>query len=84
MDAVFRACVKLLQRLAYATGLSYESVNVIVFLLIVPAIFFGLIARIDYLERRLAEKGEARRLVGPILTIGGGLLAALVAFLAFR
>lgn len=84
MDAIFRACVGLLQSLGNATGLSYEAVNVIIFVIVMPAVFLGLIARIDYLERRLAERGEARRLVGPFLTIGGGILAALVALLLFQ
>jgi high-affinity nickel permease len=79
MNSIFDACVWLLQGIAAATGLSYQAVNVIIFVFIGPALFLGLIARIDYLERRLAEKGEARRLVGPFLTIGAGVVAALMA-----
>lgn len=79
MASIFRACVELLQLLADVTGLTYEAVNVIIFVFAMPALFLGLIARIDYLERRLAEKGEARRLVGPFLTIGAGIVAALMA-----
>lgn len=79
MQSIFRACVGVLQFLADATGLSYEAVNVIIFVVGVPALVIGLLARINYLERRLAKRGEARRLVGPVSTILSGLLAALIA-----
>jgi hypothetical protein len=84
MDTIFRACVGLLQQLARVTGLSYQAVNVLIFVFAVPGLILGLLARIDYLERRLAEHGEARRLIGPFFTIGGGLLAALIALLLFQ
>ena len=42
MNALFNACVVLLQVIAHLTGMTYEEVNVIFFVIIMPATFFAL------------------------------------------
>ena len=42
MNALFNACVVLLQVVAHLTGYSYNEVNVIFFVFIMPAVFLAL------------------------------------------
>jgi len=83
MNSVFDACVHLLMQLAALTGLTYEQVNVVIFVLLLPAGLAGLVARTLWLERRLADRGEARRLTLPALQVvfWGAILMMAMAFL---
>lgn len=69
MESLFDLCVRILLGLAQLTGLTYEQVNVIIFVVLLPLGLIGLIARSVWLERRLVEMGEARRLTLPAVEI---------------
>lgn len=69
MESIFDLCVRILLGLVQLTGLTYEQVNVIIFVVLLPLGLIGLIARTVWLERRLVEMGEARRLTLPAVEI---------------
>jgi hypothetical protein len=69
MDSIFDLCVRLLVEIANFTGLTYEAVNVIIFVILLPIGLVALIARTVWLERRLAEKERARQITLPIVQI---------------
>jgi len=69
MDSIFDACVRILMGLASLTGLSYEAVNVIIFVVLLPVGLIGLIARTVWLERQLSAQGDARQLTLPAVQI---------------
>lgn len=69
MDSIFDACVRILMGLASLTGLSYEAVNVLIFVILLPLGLIGLIARTVWLERQLSAQGEARQLTLPAVQI---------------
>ncbi len=69
MESIFDLCVRILLGMAELTGLTYEQVNVVLFVILLPVGLIGLIARTVWLERRLAEIGEARRLTLPAVEI---------------
>lgn len=65
MEFVFDLCVRILVGIAELTGLTYEQVNVLIFVVLLPLVLIGLVGRTVWLERRLAEMGEARTLTLP-------------------
>ena len=69
MDTIFNACVRILVGLGNLTGLSYEAVNVIIFVILLPLGLMGLVARAVWLERQLSAQGEARQLPLPAVQI---------------
>ena len=69
MEAIFDACVRLLMGLASLTGTTYEQVNVLIFVILLPLGLIGLIARTVWLENQLAERGDARRLTLPVIQV---------------
>ena len=69
MDTIFNACVRILVGLGNLTGLSYEAVNVIIFVILLPLGLMGLVARTVWLERQLSAQGEARQLTLPAVQI---------------
>jgi len=69
MNAIFDACVCILVGLANLTRLSYEAVNVLIFVILLPLCLVGLIARTVWLERQLNEEGRARRLTLPAVQV---------------
>ena len=69
MDTIFNACVRILVGLGNLTGLSYEAVNVIIFVILLPLGLMGLVARAVWLERQLSTQGEARQLPLPAVQI---------------
>ena len=69
MDQIFDACVRILMGLASLTGLSYEAVNVLIFVILLPLGLIGLVARTVWLERQLSAHGEARQLTLPVVQI---------------
>ena len=69
MDTIFNACVRILVGLGNLTGLSYETVNVIIFVILLPLGLIGLVARTVWLERQLSAHGEARQLTLPAVQI---------------
>jgi len=66
MDGVFRACVVLLEELAKLLGVSYEAVNVWVFVIIWPLLFIFMAATVFVQaliirrQRRLLDGGGER------------------------
>ena len=83
MEFVFDLCVRILVGIAELTGLTYEQVNVLIFVVLLPLILTGLVARTVWLERRLAEVGEARAVTLPAAQIifWAGVLIASAALL---
>jgi len=69
MDVIFDSCVRILVGLAHLTGLSYEAVNVILFVILLPLGLIGLVARTIWLERQLSANGQARELTLPAVQI---------------
>lgn len=69
MDTIFDACVRILVGLANLTGLSYEAVNVLIFVILLPVGLIGLVARTVWLERQLSANGRARELTLPAVQI---------------
>jgi len=69
MDFIFDACVRILMGLASLTGLSYEAINVIIFVIVLPLGLIGLVTRTVWLERQLSAQGEARQLTLPAVQI---------------
>jgi hypothetical protein len=69
MDSIFDLCVRILVEIANFTGLTYEAVNVIIFVILLPIGLGALVARTVWLERRLAEKGRARQITLPIVQV---------------
>ena len=69
MDTIFNACVRILVGLGNLTGLSYETINVIIFVILLPLGLIGLVARTVWLERQLSAHGEARQLTLPVVQI---------------
>ena len=69
MGSIFEFCVHLLMSLATLTGLTYEQVNVLIFVVLLPLGVFLLLARTVWLERRLHEMGEARKLTLPAVQV---------------
>lgn len=65
MQSIFDLCVRILVGIAELTGFTYEQVNVILFVVLLPLAFIAITARTVWLERRLAEIGEARTLTLP-------------------
>jgi hypothetical protein len=64
MDTIFRLCFHFLHALADITGLSYEAVNVIIFVFIGPAVFLTLAYRVPAGEaprRPAGREGPERR-----------------------
>lgn len=55
MDTIFDACVHLLVFAADMLGISYEALNVIVFCMIVPAVFAYLLWKNSRLKGRVFE-----------------------------
>ena len=56
MNSIFDACVRILMGLASLTGLSYEAVNVLIFVILLPLGLIGVIARTVWLERQLSAR----------------------------
>jgi len=69
MDVIFNSCVRILVGIANMTGLSYEAVNVILFVILLPLGLIGLVARTVWLERQLSAHGKARKLTLPAVQI---------------
>jgi hypothetical protein len=69
MDVIFNACVRILVGLGHLTGLSYEGVNVVIFVIFLPIGLLGLVARTVWLERQLSADGRARELTLPAVQI---------------
>ena len=55
--------------LASLTGLSYEAVNVVILVILLPLGLIGLVARTVWLERKLSAHGKARQLTLPVVQI---------------
>lgn len=83
MEPIFDACVRLLLNLAGMFGLTYEQVNVLIFVILLPLGLIGLVARTVWLERRLAAEGKARELTFPAVQVifWGAVLVGLIALL---
>lgn len=69
MEFVFDLCVRILQGMASLTGLTYEQVNVLIFVILLPIGLIGLVARTVWLERQLAADGRARQLTLPAVQV---------------
>lgn len=69
METIFDACVRILIGLGNLTGLSYEAVNVIIFVILLPLGLIALMSRTVWLERKLSDEGRARRLTLPAIQI---------------
>jgi hypothetical protein len=80
IKVIFWTCVSILEDLGRITGLGYAGINVVLFVFIMPAVFLGLVGRVLYLEQKLAERGKAREIVGPICQILGGVGFVLLMF----
>lgn len=50
MNSLFDFCVKLLSMMAELIGVSYEEINVIIFCIAGPMVFFGIMVYIFYLR----------------------------------
>ena len=72
MDIVFNQCVRLLQGIGYMFGWSYEETNVIIFVIIAPLVFIGMVYRLIYLEKML--EGQVYQITEPIVKIVLGFL----------
>jgi hypothetical protein len=83
MEPIFDACVRLLLNLAGMFGLTYEQVNVLIFVILLPLGVIGLVARTVWLERRLAAEGKAREFTLPTVQVvfWGAVLVGLIALL---
>ena len=57
---LFRECVRLLQSLARASGLSYEAVNVWIFLVIWPLLTLFLVGIIIHQRQRINQLRAAQ------------------------
>jgi hypothetical protein len=81
MEPIFDACVRLLMGLAGMFGLTYEQVNVLIFVILLPLGLIGLVARTVWLERQLSAEGRARELTLPAVQIifWGAVLLTVVA-----
>ena len=53
IDAIFRYCVVLLVNVAKALGISYEALNIWVFIIIQPLLIVVLLFRVIQLRRRI-------------------------------
>jgi len=69
MDIIFNTCVRILVGIGNLTGLSYEAVNVIIFVILLPIGLIALVARTVWLERMLSANGQARELTLPAVQI---------------
>lgn len=69
MGSVFDLCVRILMKIANLTGLTYETVNVLIFVVLLPIGLGALVARTVWLENRLAQEGLAQRVTLPALQI---------------
>ena len=58
MDAVFRYCVVLLVNMAKVLGISYEELNIWVFIIIQPLIIVFLFLWVLLLKRRIKKNDE--------------------------
>jgi hypothetical protein len=83
MDTIFRLCFHFLHALADITGLSYEAVNVIIFVFIGPAVFLTLAYRWYQLERRhgVLQGGRAPS-AGRLASIGMWFVGAVLLIVA--
>lgn len=83
MGSLFDLCVRLLMALATLTGLTYKQVNVLIFVVLLPLGTCLLLARTVWLERRLHEMGEARKLTLPVVQVvfWAAVLVVLISFL---
>jgi hypothetical protein len=83
MEPIFDACVRLLMGLAGMLGLTYEQVNVLIFVILLPLGLIALVARTVWLERRLSAEGKARELTLPAVQVvfWSAVLLAVVALL---
>ncbi|NLF19014.1 MAG: hypothetical protein GX595_17430 [Lentisphaerae bacterium] len=77
-DRVFRGCVVLLVRLAAATGLTYEQVNVWIFCILWPALTLASLALNALVLARLAAPGALGRLTLASLVLNAVLVAVLL------
>jgi hypothetical protein len=50
-------------------GLTYDQVNVLIFVILLPLGLIGLVARTVWLERQLSAEGRARELILPAVQI---------------
>lgn len=79
IDTIFQLCFHFLVALADLTGLSYEAVNVLLFCVLGPLVFVGLVYRWYQLETRHGvfqdrPMPSARRLASIGAWFGGALL----------
>ena len=60
MDSIFHVCVQILQHIAFLTNTTYETVNVVIFCVLVPAGFAYLIWSNIRLSTKLYEATDGR------------------------
>lgn len=77
-DRVFRGCVVLLLRLADATGMTYEQVNVWIFCVLWPALTLASLALNAIVLAGLAAPGALGRLTLASLVLNAVLVAILL------
>jgi hypothetical protein len=52
MDTLFNICVAIMVHLGHILGISYQAVNILLFVIIHPLITLALMLRILYLKRK--------------------------------
>lgn len=62
MNEIFNYCVKLLYWAASVTGITYEEINVILFVFLIPTIILALAVKLILLKRRVTVLEKTIRL----------------------